>query len=48
MLEFCKEKKIDYIYVSEYERSEFNINEEIFSKLDKIASFDSISLYKVK
>lgn len=46
--EFCDENNISYIYVGNYEKSKFEIKEKTLEKLEKVASFGSETLYKIK
>ncbi len=46
LLEFCKNKGIDYVYLSERECEEYATSPETFSKLEKVYSVGNKTLYK--
>jgi hypothetical protein len=45
---FCEKNNISYIYVSSYERNDFNVNEDSLNKFDLIFESGECKLYKVK
>ena len=47
LIEFCKEKCIDYVYVGENELNEYSPPEETLNRLQKIYSVGTETLYKV-
>ena len=45
--DFCREKNISYILISDSERYDFNVNMEKFSKYEKVFQNNSCELYKI-
>lgn len=45
---FCDQNGIDYIYIGDNERNSFDINENTVSKLEKVYTQGTESLYKIK
>ncbi|MBQ7572864.1 MAG: hypothetical protein IJT23_01240 [Clostridia bacterium] len=48
LVDFAKENNISYVYVSNYERHDFDINEETISGLELVYSIGDQSLYKIQ
>lgn len=48
MKSFCGENNISYVFVGRSENSEYTINKDMLSKLEKVYSKGNNSLYKVK
>ena len=47
LINFCKEKNIEYIYVGSYEKGSLTINYDTMDKLEKIVSYGDEVLYRV-
>lgn len=47
LVKFCKENDIDYVYVGADEKNKLNLNESALSKLEKVYSVGTETLYKV-
>ena len=48
LIDFCREKGIDYIYLSKHETSEYSTQEETFKYLKKVYSIGDNILYKLE
>ena len=46
--DFCKDKNIQYIYVGVYEKSDYNISNDVLNNLEIVTSFGNETLYKIK
>lgn len=48
LVQFCKYKGMDYVYLSEKEIEEYKISQETFNMLEKVYSTGSKALYRIK
>ena len=47
LLEFCKDNNISYIYVSNYEKDDFRLQTDTFSRLNEVFNVGECTLYEV-